>query len=102
MSHFFQHWHFYLPNVILTAVIYTGIVRLVLSFFAPPNVTNAIWRAVIKITEPAMTVVRFITPADVPATIVLMFCILWLMLLRVVFFLTMGAWGLLPPVGGAP
>jgi uncharacterized membrane protein len=55
----------------------------------------------VRITEPVMKIVRYVTPAGVPDIITLIFCILWLMLLRVVFFLAMGAWGLLPTLGGA-
>jgi uncharacterized protein YggT (Ycf19 family) len=101
MNPIFQYWYFHLPNFILAAVMYTAMGRLVLSLFAPPNWQNYIWRAFVRITEPVMKIVRYVTPAGVPDIITLIFCILWLMLLRVVFFLAMGAWGLLPTLGGA-
>jgi uncharacterized protein YggT (Ycf19 family) len=101
MNPLLQYWYFHLPNFILAAVMYTMLGRLVLSFFAPPNWQNYIWRAFARITDPALKGVRAVTPLGLPEAIILVFGVLWLMLLRLVFFIGMGNLGLLPPVPGA-
>jgi YggT family protein len=99
MNPILQYWYFHLPNFILAAVMYTALGRLVLSFFVPPDWKNYIWRAFVKITDPAVKAARFITPTGVPDVIILIFTILWLVLLRGAFYLALGNFGLLPGVG---
>ncbi len=89
-------WYFHIPNFILAAVMYTLIGRLVLSFFATPGWQNYIWRAFVRITDPAVQAARFITPAAVPPTVVLVFAALWIMLARVALFASLAGLGLLP------
>jgi uncharacterized protein YggT (Ycf19 family) len=101
MNPILQYWYFHLPNFVLAAIMYSAMGRLLLSFFVPENWQNYIWRALVRLTEPALKLVRFITPSGVPQPVVLIFLVLWLMLARVAFFLAMGAAGLLPTVGGA-
>jgi uncharacterized protein YggT (Ycf19 family) len=99
MNPVLQYWYFHLPNFVLAAVMYTVLGRLLLSFFVPPDWQNYIWRAFVRITEPVVRLVRYVTPVGVPHVVVLVFTILWLMVARVAFFLIMAAWGLLPKVG---
>jgi uncharacterized protein YggT (Ycf19 family) len=101
MNPILQYWYFHLPNFIFAALMYTLLGRLILSFFAPPNWQNYIWRAFLRLTEPAVRVVRVLTPLGVPDTVLLVFAFLWLMLLRAALFLVLGGAGLLPAVGGA-
>lgn len=100
MNPIFQYWYFHLPNFVLAAVMYTLLGRFVLSLFAPPDWKNYIWRSFVRITEPAVSLTRAVTPQIVPHMAVLIFAILWLMLLRVVFFAILGGLGLLPSVSG--
>jgi uncharacterized protein YggT (Ycf19 family) len=79
---FFADWYFHIPNYILAAVMYSLIGRFLLSFFFPAGSTNPIFRAFVWITEPAVRVARFLTPAIVPHMAVLIFAVLWTMLLR--------------------
>jgi uncharacterized protein YggT (Ycf19 family) len=79
---FFADWYFHIPNYILAAVMYSLIGRFLLSFFFPAGSTNPIFRAFVWITEPAVRVARFPTPAIVPHMAVLIFAVLWTMLLR--------------------
>jgi len=101
MNPILQYWYFHLPNFVLAAVMYSVLGRLVLSFFVAPDWKNYIWRAFVRMTEPVMRLVRHLTPAGVPEPVVLVFAVLWLMLARVLFFMVMGQFGLLPTVGGA-
>jgi uncharacterized protein YggT (Ycf19 family) len=101
MNPLLQYWYFHLPNFVLAAIMYTLLGRLILSFMAPPNWQNYIWRAFVRITQPAVAATRVATPQVLPDILVLIFAILWMMLLRVLWFAALGQMGLLPPVGGA-
>jgi uncharacterized protein YggT (Ycf19 family) len=100
MNPLFQYWCFHLPNFVLAAVMYTLLGRLLLSLFVPPDWKNYIWRAFVRITEPAVRATRFVTPQALPQVIVLVFAILWVMLLRIALFAVLGSLGLLPSVNG--
>ena len=50
MNPLIQYWYFHIPNLVLAAVMYTLLGRLILSFFVPPDWKNYIWRAFVKIT----------------------------------------------------
>jgi uncharacterized protein YggT (Ycf19 family) len=101
MNPLLEYWYFHLPNFVLAAIMYSLMGRLILSFFAPPNWKNYIWRAFVAITEPAVRLTRILTPQVVPHTLVLVFGILWMMLLRLGVFLALGNLGLLPNVSPA-
>ena len=100
MNPLIQYWYFHLPNFVLAAVMYSLLGRLILSFLAPPGWRNYIWRAFVRITEPAVRATRFITPQVVPDVLVVVFAILWVMVLRIVLFMVLGNLGLLPTVTG--
>lgn len=98
MNPLIEYWYFHLPNFVLAAVMYTLVGRLALSFFAPPGWQNYIWRAFVRITDPALKVVRQMTPQIVPEPLLIVFAALWVMVLRVVLFVALSAAGLLPTV----
>jgi uncharacterized protein YggT (Ycf19 family) len=98
MNPLLQYWYFHLPNFVLAAVMYTLVGRLMLSFFVAPEWKNYIWRAFVKITDPAVKLTRFVTPQVLPHILVLVFAILWVMLLRILLFALLGSMGLLPSV----
>jgi hypothetical protein len=101
MNPIIQYWYFHLPNFILAAVMYTLIGRLLLSFFAPPNWQNYIWRAFVAITNPVVRTVRFLTPAILPDLVVLIFAALWLMLIRIGLFAVLASLALTPTVSNS-
>jgi len=101
MNPIIQYWHFHLPNFILAAVMYSVIGRLLLSFFAPPNWQNYIWRAFVMITNPVVRPVRFLTPAILPDLVVLIFAALWLMLFRIGLFAMLASLALLPTISNS-
>ena len=98
MNPIFEYWYFHLPNLVLAAVMYTLMGRLMLSFFVAPDWKNYIWRAFVRITDPAVKLTRFVTPEALPHVLVLIFAILWVMLLRIGLFVGLGSMGLLPSV----
>jgi uncharacterized protein YggT (Ycf19 family) len=100
MSPILQYWYFHIPNFILAAVMYTVLGRIVLSLFVAPDWQNYIWRAFVRITEPAVAMTRVVTPAAVVPIVVLIFTFLWLMVLRVAWFAALASQGLLPVLAG--
>lgn len=100
MSGFWSFWYFHIPNFILAAIMYTLIGRLLLSFFVADDWNNYIWRAFKRITDPALRLVASITPAVLPAQVVLIFAALWLMTIRVAYVIILLRLGLAPTVAG--
>ena len=95
-----EHWYFHIPNFVLAAIMYTLAGRLVLGLFVPEDWDNYIWRAFVGMTQPVVNVVRAITPVIVPDKIVLVFAVIWLLIVRIVFFWLMLSVGLAPVVEG--
>jgi hypothetical protein len=87
-----------LPNFVFAAVMYTLIGRLLLSFMAPPNWQNYIWRAFLRITNPVVGAVRILTPAALPNVVVIIFAVFWMMILRIAWFILLDNFGLLPTI----
>lgn len=90
------NWYFHLPNYVLAAVMYSLVGRFLLSLFLAPDSKNYIFRAFVRITDPILAPVRFITPAIVPHMIVLVFAALWTLVLRFVLLVALA--GTLSPV----
>ena len=98
MNPLIQYWYFHLPNFVLAAIMYTLLGRLILSFFVAPDWQNYIWRAFVRITDPAVRLTRAVTPQVLPHVVVLIFAILWTMLLRIALFALLASFDLLPKV----
>lgn len=98
MNPLIQYWYFHLPNFVLAAIMYTLLGRLILSFFVAPDWQNYIWRAFVRITDPAVRLTRAVTPQVLPHVVVLIFAILWTMLLRIALFTLLASFDLLPKV----
>lgn len=95
-----EYWYFHIPNFVLAAIMYTLAGRLVLGLFVPEDWDNYIWRAFVGLTQPVVNVVRAITPVIVPDKVVLVFAVIWLLIVRIVFFWFMLSVGLAPVVEG--
>ncbi len=93
-------WYFHLPNFLLAALFWTLLGRFVLSLFVPENWDNYIWRAFVRLTQPVVRMVSFITPAIVPPRMLLLLAAVWLFVLRLGWFALLAAWGLAPDLGG--
>lgn len=97
----FAYWWFHLPNLVLAALMYTAIGRFVLTFIFDPESPNYIWRFFLRITDPVLKLVGFVTPQAVPPMVVLLFSIVWLFAARVVLLLAVTLIGVAPSGGGA-
>ncbi|MGI9415390.1 MAG: hypothetical protein ACR2PM_17070 [Hyphomicrobiales bacterium] len=95
-----EYWYFHIPNFVLAALMYTLAGRFVLGLFVPDDWDNYIWRAFVNLTQPVANVVGYITPMIVPDKIMLLFAIIWLLIVRIVFFWFMLRVGLAPVLEG--
>ncbi len=95
---FLAYWYFHLPNYALAALMYSLLGRFLLSFFFAPQAPNYINRAFVRLTDPLLALVGLITPAAVPARIVILFAALWVLLARFAFLVGLAGAGLAPTV----
>lgn len=93
---FWSFWYFHIPNFVLAALMYTLIGRLVLGIFVPEDWDNYIWRFFRKVTDPAVRVVRYVTPSVFTHVVTIVFAILWLMAIRILYFVALADAGLAP------
>ena len=96
MNDFWSYWYFHIPNFVLAAVMYTLLGRLFLGLFVPENWDNYIWRFFKVVTDPFLRIVRLITPQILQHTVVIIFGVLWLMVLRVGYLIALINLGLGP------
>ncbi len=94
------HWLFHGPNMLLAALLYTLLGRYILSLVFRPNSELVIWRVFRQVTDPILVAARAATPAIVPDGVVMIFAALWLILIRMVWFLLAAMYGFLPGVSG--
>lgn len=96
---FIQNWWFHIPNLVMSALIYTLIGRYILDLIFGSQGQAVILHVFRRITDPVLKAVRFITPAVVPNGLVMVFAIVWLMAARMFWFLTAVAAGMQASVG---
>jgi YggT family protein len=96
------YWYFHLPNLVLAALMYTTIGRFALNFIFDEHSTNFIWRFFVRITDPVIKLVQYVTPRAVPALFVLLFTVVWLFAARVLLLLVVALLGAAPTTGVAP
>lgn len=95
-----QHWYFHLPNLAMAALMYTIAGYFLLALFFRNNPDAVILRAFSTIASPVLRLVRFVTPGIVPDGLVAVFALVWLLGLRMFWFLTCVAMGMRPQIGG--
>lgn len=95
---FIAHWPFHLPNLLLAALFYTLIGRAILAMLFRLSADRAMMRAFATLTDPVLRATAAITPRVVPPGLVIVFALVWLMLLRMVLFVTAVAFGMRPGV----
>jgi hypothetical protein len=87
----FAPWYYHVPNLILAALIWLLIARLALSVLLGRG--NLVVRLLEAVTGPALTAVGAITPRLVPARLVIVFAIAWLLAARIALFVAVSATG---------
>lgn len=98
---FFDYWYFSLPNYLLAALMYSLLARFALSLFLDSGSRNYIFRFFVRITDPVLAVFGFVTPRAVAPLLLILLSVVWILLLRFVFYLAMAGAGLAPPVTGS-
>lgn len=96
----FVYWYFHLPNLILAMLMYTALGRFVLGFMFAPESKNYIWRFFVRLTDPVIALVGYVTPRAVPPAFVLLFTVVWLFAARVALLLLVANLGVAPTAGG--
>jgi len=76
-----SYWYFHGPSLLLAALIYLLLARLVLSLLLGGE--NLVMRALAAITDPVVKAVGAITPRVVPSALVVVFAIMWLLSARI-------------------
>ena len=97
---FSEYWWFHIPNLLMAAMIYTLIGRYLLELFFAKKQDAVMLKVFRSITDPVVKAVRFITPAIVPDGLVVIAAMLWLMGLRLFWFLNAVAFGMRLTTGG--
>lgn len=95
---FLEYWYFHIPNYVLAALMYSLLARFILSFVFPPESTNYIFRAFVRLTDPVLWLVGFVTPQAVPFMLRLLFAAVWILMVRFAFLAILVGQGLAPPV----
>ena len=101
MNDFWTYWYFHIPNYVLAAAMYTLLGRLVLGFLVPADWDNYIFRAFERFTDPIVHQVRVVTPSVLGLPLVILFAVLWIMLIRLAFLVTLMNAGLAPGQPGS-
>lgn len=91
---FVAHWYFHLPNMLMAAAFYTLIGRAILAMLFRLSPDRVMMRVFASVTDPILRGVAVITPRVVPPGLVLVFALVWLLLLRMVLFLTAVTFGM--------
>lgn len=102
MEYFLTYWYFHIPNYLVAVVIWTMLGRFVLGLFVPQDWDNYIWRFFRLITDPALALVRPITPGFVPEALLPLVAVFWLFVVRFAYWVLLFNAGLAPPVPLAP
>jgi hypothetical protein len=97
----FTYWWFHLPNFILAALMYTLLGRLALSFIFDEESKNYIWRAFVRLTDPVLRVVGYVTPRSVPPIVILLFAFVWLFAARIALLGIVANLGMMPSISGS-
>lgn len=95
---FATYWWFHIPNLMLAALVYSVVARYVLELFFPHRPDVVIVKVFQTITNPFVLAARYVTPAIVPNGLVIVFTVVWLMALRLFWFVTAVALGMRPNV----
>jgi YggT family protein len=86
---YLNYWFYFIPDWILSMVMWTCLGRILLNLFVPMTSTNYIWRFFCRITDPACRLVARITPAFVVPGLMPLVAAFWLMVARYAFWLAM-------------
>lgn len=89
---------FQIPNLLIAMAMYSILARFILSLFMSRD--QVMLGVFIQITDPVLAPVRAITPHIVPEPVIYLFCFLWLFALRILIYIVLRMYGLVPSAVG--
>lgn len=92
------HLFFQLPNLLIAMAMYSVLARFLLSLFMRPD--QVMLKVFTQVTEPVLAPVRVITPRIVPEPLIYIFAFLWLFALRILLYVMLRMYGLVPSIVG--
>jgi uncharacterized protein YggT (Ycf19 family) len=92
------HLLFQLPNLLIAMAMYSVLARFLLSLFMRPD--QVMLKVFTQVTEPVLAPVRVITPSIVPEPVIYVFAFLWLFALRILLYVVLRMYGLVPSIVG--
>jgi hypothetical protein len=87
------HWYYHVPDLIMAALVYLLIARLVVTLILRRSGDFAVVRVLNAATNPVLTGVRVLTPRVVPAGLVIVLAMAWLLAARLALFMGVAATG---------
>jgi uncharacterized membrane protein len=90
---YLAHWYYHVPDLILAALIWLLVARLVLDLLPGSGSDNFLVRLVVGVTDPVVRGVGFVTPRVVPSLLVIACAAAWLLAARVALFVAVSARG---------
>lgn len=95
-----DYWYFHLTNYALAVLMYTMLGRFALSVILKPDSPNYIYRWFLRLTEPVVRAIRFVTPSYVHDKFVPLCGFFWMGAARFAFYVVMFMVGLAPKLSG--
>jgi uncharacterized protein YggT (Ycf19 family) len=92
------HLFFQLPNLLIAMAMYSVLARFLLSLFMRPH--QVMLKVFTQVTEPVLAPIRVITPRIVPEPLIYIFAFLWLFALRILLYVMLRMYGLVPSIVG--
>jgi hypothetical protein len=74
-------------NFLLAMAMYTLMARFVLAIFFHDSSNMVIWKVFRQVTDPVLRLFQYITPAVVPAGLVMIFALVWIIAARLALLL---------------
>src|SRR3546814_8197109 len=84
---FWTYWYFHVPNYVIAALVYTLVARFGLSLFVSRDWPNYIWRFFLRLTDPVLAAVGWVTPSFVHGIFMPLVAVFWLVLLRIALWI---------------
>jgi YggT family protein len=90
---YLAHWYYHVPDLILAALVWLLLARLVLDLLPGTGSDNLLVRLVVGVTDPIVRGIGFVTPRVVPSLLVIACAAAWLLAARVALFVAVSARG---------
>ncbi len=92
-ANFLTYWYYHVPDLILAALIYLLLARLLLVLIWGADSDKLMVRVLERVTDPVLESVAAITPRAVPRGLVIAFAVVWLVTARLALFIAVTARG---------